>query len=143
MTTRTTMTMKIWRRSGWANDAVPREMVSASQRVCGPGVRESRGAQPATVAVPTRRAARAGIVTTVRQAVVKAQPQSQPDDLRLGEIDQRRVNGEGPAFHAGLGRQPRQVLEGADVLGTAVGIAGVVERVDADENVRGANHLRP
>jgi hypothetical protein len=48
-----------------------------------------------------------------------------------------------PPFDAGPRRQPRQLLERADEFGPAVGIAGVVERVDADEDVRRAEHLGP
>ena len=40
-----------------------------------------------------------------------------------------------PAFDAGPRRQPRQLLERANELGPAVRVAGVVERVDADEDV--------
>ena len=47
------------------------------------------------------------------------------------------------ALDAGLGGEVRHPLEGVDVLGAAVGIAAVVERVDADEDVARAEHLGP
>ena len=53
------------------------------------------------------------------------------------------MNAESPAFDAGFRRKAGGSLERLDELGTAVGIAGVVERVDADENVVGARAPRP
>ena len=43
------------------------------------------------------------------------------------------------ALDAGAGGEVRHVLVGGDVLGAAVGVAGVVERVDADEDVGGTD----
>ena len=47
------------------------------------------------------------------------------------------------AFHAGLGRQVRHALERLDEFRPAIGIAGIVERIHADENVGRLEHLRP
>ena len=47
------------------------------------------------------------------------------------------------AFDARPRRQRRELLERRDELGPAVGIAGVVERVDADDDVASRRALRP
>ena len=44
-------------------------------------------------------------------------------------------------FDAGLRREARHDFEGGDELGTAVGVAAVVERVHADEHVARTEHL--
>ncbi len=108
-----------------------------------PASLEAARAQHAAVAPPARRARRQRIVAAVRQAVIEAQRQAARDDLRLRHRDERRLNAKAPAFDAGLGRQPGRVLERLDELRPAIGIAGVVEGVDADEDIAGAQHLRP
>ena len=40
-------------------------------------------------------------------------------------------------------RKRRQALEGCDELGTTIGISRVIERIHADEDVRGAERLGP
>ena len=47
------------------------------------------------------------------------------------------------SLDARLGGQVGHALEGLDVLGPAVGVAAVVERVDADEDVAGLQRLGP
>ena len=47
------------------------------------------------------------------------------------------------ALHPGRGRQVGHALVGGDVLGPAVGIAGVVEGVDTDEDVARGQDLGP
>ena len=47
------------------------------------------------------------------------------------------------AFDAGARRHRRQRLERGDELGPAVGIAGVVERVHADDDIVRAEHFGP
>ena len=47
------------------------------------------------------------------------------------------------ALDGGLGREVRHLLERLDVLGPAVGVAAVVEGVDADEDVVCFEHLGP
>src|SRR5260370_7276465 len=46
-------------------------------------------------------------------------------------------------FDGGLGGQVGHALEGFDEFGAAVGVSGIIERVDADENVRGLENLGP
>ena len=57
--------------------------------------------------------------------------------------DERRVDVEARAFDAGARGQGRERFERADELGTAIGISGIVEGVDADENVARVEHLGP
>src|SRR5260370_20849910 len=47
------------------------------------------------------------------------------------------------ASDGGLGGKVGHALEGFDEFGAAVGVSGVIERVDADENVRGLENLSP
>ena len=65
------------------------------------------------------------------------------DDLGLGEPDQRGVDGQPRAFDAGPGGEVRHPRVGLEVLGPAIGIAAVVERVGAEEDVAGAEGLGP
>jgi hypothetical protein len=53
------------------------------------------------------------------------------------------VNPERLSVHTPRRGERRETLEGGDVFGTAIGIAGVVERVDPDEDVVGTERLRP
>src|SRR5215471_17876377 len=65
-------------------------------------------------------------------------------DLSLAQGDERGVDAEAAlAFHAGLRGEIRQALEGLNELRTAIGIARVVEGVDADEDVLCLLHLGP
>ena len=48
-----------------------------------------------------------------------------------------------PPFDAGARRQRREPLERLEVLRPAVRVAGVVERVDAEDDGLGADHFRP
>ena len=47
------------------------------------------------------------------------------------------------AFHAGLGGEVGEPLEGRDEFRPAIRIAGIVDRVDAAEDVGGAEHFGP
>ena len=117
---------------------LPVEQVSAT-----PALRKSFCAQDAAVAAAARTAVRRRIVAAVRQRVVEAERQAALDDLRLVHRHQRRMNVEPGALDAGLRRQVGHRLERAHVLGTAVGIARVVERVGADADVEDAKRFGP
>jgi len=72
----------------------------------------------------------------MRQGIIDAQCRAPPDDLRLREMHQGRVDTESqPPLDPGLGRQVSQLFECCDELGPAVGIAAVVDCVDADEEI--------
>ena len=106
-----------------------------------PGRGESVGAEQAAVAVPARDALGSGVVAADRRRVVDAELGASTDDLRLREVDQRCVDRESSTFDRGAGREVGGRLEGLDELGTAIGVAAVVERVDADEHIARAPHL--
>ena len=98
---------------------------------------ETFATQQTCVAATTGDAAGAWIVARKRFGVVDAEGQSAGDDLSFGEVNQRRVDGQSLTAGARFGREVRHCFEGGDVLRTAVGVAAVVERVDADEDVGG------
>ncbi len=53
------------------------------------------------------------------------------------------VHAQARAFHARASGEVGQAFKGLHELGAAIRIAGVVDRVDAAEQVGGADHLRP
>ena len=114
-----------------------------NQRVGNACFLKALGAQDTAVALSARRAMRERIVATVGQAVIEAQRQTAADDLRLRQRDQRSTNVKAAAVDARFRGQSRHPLERLDVLGPAVWIAGVVQRIDADEEVAGAQHFSP
>src|SRR6202790_5009917 len=84
------------------------------------------------------------IITAMSKSKVQAQLGGDTHDIRFTERDQRRVNVDGrAAFDARFGRQVGHIFESVDELGAAVRVAGVVERIHADENVGGLENLRP
>jgi hypothetical protein len=74
---------------------------------------------------------------------VHSQIQPPPDDLRLAQRDERRVNPDFRAFDSRAGGEVRHSGVGRDVLGPAVGIAAVVEGVGPKEDVPGAEGFGP
>ena len=78
----------------------------------------------------------------MRQRVVHAQRHAAADDLGLGHRDQGGADRDPAPLDGGLRRQVRHRLEGAEVLRAAVGVARVVQGVDADEDVPRVQHLR-
>src|SRR5689334_4256049 len=76
------------------------------------------------------------VVAAVRQAEVDAQLDAALHDRGLAELDQRRVHAEARALlRPGGRREPRELLESAQELRPAIGIAGVIEHVDPEEQV--------
>lgn len=80
-----------------------------------------------------------GVVTGMGQLVRYAEAQAFADDGGFGELDQRGVDVEslGGGLDAGFGAQVGDFLEGLDELGPAIGVAGVIDGVDADEDIEG------
>ncbi len=78
------------------------------------------------------------------QGVVDSQVQASLDDLCFGQVQKRCMNTVLPlSFNAGFGGQIGQLLKGVDELRPAVRIAGVVECVNPDKNVKGIQYLCP
>src|SRR6185295_18051482 len=88
---------------------------------------EALAAQGAGVAAAACRAV-LGVVAGVGHRVVDAEPAAERDDLRLGQLDQRRVDAKSAAAGGDLGER----LERGDELPPAVRIAAGVEHVDAE-----------
>src|SRR6185369_17973690 len=87
-------------------------------------------------------APRRRIVAAPGAGVVDAQLEAPADDLRLGAVDEGRVEAElPPLLDAGPGGETGHALEGLQVLRPAVRVTRVVERVDRDEDVFGAEDL--
>jgi serine/threonine protein kinase/Tfp pilus assembly protein PilF len=127
-----------------APEAAPSPGCSSQERVGHPERVEGGQPERARVAAQAGAAVGAGVVAGVRQGVVHAQGQAAGDDAVLGHRQERGVDPEGAAaLDAGLRRQVGHHLEGAEVLGPAVGIAGVVHAVGAEEEVEGAERFGP
>src|SRR5438874_2605038 len=63
------------------------------------------------------------------------------DDLRLRLVDQRCQHAYGVSFNSTLERQRRRLLERLDELRPAIGVAAVVEGVDAEVAGSGVSRL--
>src|SRR5467141_4522512 len=104
---------------------------------------EPLGAQQARVAPPARRAVLRRVVAAAGERVVDAELDAAAQDAGLGELDERRVDLQPRSLDAGLGRELRHLLVGREVLRPAIGVAAVVERVHADEEVVRLQRFRP
>src|SRR5688572_2183324 len=99
---------------------------------------EPRATQAAALATSAREHLTftlAGVVAAGRVGVVDPERDAAGDDLMLVEIDQRRMNADAftrRRLDAELGRQVGGALERVDERGSTVGIARVVDRVDAE-----------
>lgn len=107
------------------------------------GVEHSEGlegglADEAGVASAAGFARRIGVVAGMGKGVVDAEGEAALDDLGLSQMDQWRADLDGAAFDTGFGGEAGEFLEGGDELGTTIGIAGVVDGVDA-----GVDGFRP
>ena len=116
---------------------------AALQRVGEAGLSEAPGPETATVAPAARPSVGRRVVAAMREAVVEPQSVPPANDLGLCHRDERGVDAEPPPFDARLRRERGETLERRDVLGPAVRVAGVVERVDADDEVARAQRLGP
>ena len=80
----------------------------------------------------------------MREREVETDFRTQPNDSGFIQLGERRVNAQPRAsFDAGLGGEVGQVFKGRYELRPAVGITGIVDRIDADKNIRRLQHLRP
>ena len=79
----------------------------------------------------------------MRQPVVETERGATSDDVRFRELKKRSKNAKGPALDAGPRGQQRHAFECLEILGPAVGIAGVVERVHADGDGLSPQSLGP
>src|SRR5256885_11773618 len=101
-----------------------------SERIADAGLPEPLLTEQTGVAFSARPAVGPRVIAAPGQREIDAEVDGAPDDLRLGQRDQRRVDRESAGtFGAGLGSEVRQMLEGVDVLRTAVRVSGAVQRV--------------
>lgn len=87
---------------------------------------------------------RNGVITGVSEGVVDAEGDAAGDDVGLGHVRERGVDFQSVrviGLNAGLCAQVGGALEGGDELRAAVGIAGIVDGVHANEDVAGLGDL--
>lgn len=113
------------------------------RRVRHAGVGKAGCAQTTGIAMAAGTSVGVGAVARHGEAEVHAQANALTHDVGLAEELQRRMHAQARAFHAGLGGQIRQHLEGTHELWPAVRVAGIVDRIDAAEQVVGADHFGP
>ncbi len=106
----------------------------------GVGFGEAGEAEKAGVAVAAAFAGGGGVVAGVGEVVRDVEVQALADDLRFRGVHQRCVDME-RIFIMGIdacsGAEIGEFFKGGDEFGAAVGVAGVVNRVDAEEDVEG------
>ncbi len=85
-----------------------------------------------------------GVVAGAGEGVVDAEGEAALDDLVLMEMHEGGVDGEfAEAFDADFGGEVGEAFEGVEEFGPAVGVAGVIDGVDADEDVEGVEGFGP
>src|SRR6478735_3021951 len=94
--------------------------------------RKTRASQAAGFAAPARTALLVRLVAGHREREVDAEPQAFLDDARLAPVQERCVQLQSAALNTGARGDAREMREGVDKLRPAIGIARVVDRVDAD-----------
>src|SRR5689334_13992559 len=107
------------------------------------GLLEAAGAKPAAVAQAAMAAAGRRIVAGPADPAVEAQPVGLADDVGLAHVEERSGDPEAVPFRSRFGGERGEPLEGLDEVGTAIGIARIIEGVDPDIDVEGPRRLRP
>src|SRR5690349_15909740 len=119
-------------------------MEKNSSAIFNAGLFESFSPQLAGVTFSAGAAIGQRVVATMGKSERYAQVASQGDDLRFGEVDEGRVNPDvRAAFDGSFGGEVGYALERVDEFGAAIGIAGVIERVHADEDAGAFEDLGP
>jgi len=97
----------------------------------------------AGVAHAARASGGIGLIAGYGEAVIDTEREAGAYDVFFGQVDQRCVDGDAVAFNRGFGGEVCQGFKRADEFGTAVGVAGIVDGVDAGEYVAAMQCLRP
>lgn len=97
----------------------------------------------AGVAHAARASGGIGLIAGYGETVIDAEREAGEYDVFLGQVDQRRVDGDPMAFNRGFGGEVRHGFKRVDEFGTAVGVAGIVDGVDTGEYVAAMQCLRP
>src|SRR5664280_1434924 len=71
-----------------------------------------------------------------RKACLEPEGEREADDVRFRHVEKRRPDREAPALGAGLRPELRDALERLEECGAAVGVAGVIESVCTDDDLR-------
>src|SRR5450759_1645481 len=98
-------------------------------------------AEQAGVAFPAGPALPAWVVAGRGETRVETEGEGEPDDVGLCHGEEGRSDPEASALAPGFRPEPRDTLEGGEELGAAVGVAGIVERIRADDDLRRAPRL--
>src|SRR5207237_4122246 len=107
------------------------------------GIAESGGPQAAGIAAAAGAPETVGVIARRGQLVGDAKLRAAADDVGLAQRDEWSVHAvPRPALDCGRSGEVGERLERADELRTAVGISGVVDRVDADVDVARSEHFR-
>ena len=99
--------------------------------------------QVAGIAMTARVSLRVGAIAAHRLAEVHSQACALACDIGLAHAHQRRMDAQARAFHARLRGHIGQSLERFDEGRSAIGIAGIVDRVDPAVDVARAQDLGP
>src|SRR4051812_44823888 len=105
------------------------------RRIGNARVLESLPPQEAGVAVPARAAGGVGVVAGVGEGVVDAELRALADDVGLGHVDERRDDARLAALDAAALPGLDDGLKRAEKVRSAVGIAAVVDGVDAEPDL--------
>src|SRR5271167_4442932 len=105
--------------------------------------RKAGGAQAAGIAFCAGSSLTIGLVARHSHAEIHAQTDAGADYFGLGHVEQRCLDFEARAFHARFGRQLRQTFESFYECRAAVRISGVINGIDAHEDILGMEHLGP
>src|SRR6478735_2998763 len=109
-------------------------MSCVNRRVLEPGIRKALGAQSASVTLSTMPPLHR-VIAAVAETRVEAEALRLAGDVRLGHVQQRRVDGKTLPLDARLRRNIREALEFVDELRPAIGVAGIIEGIHTDENI--------
>src|SRR3954452_25163070 len=75
------------------------------------------------------------VIAGVRERVVDTKIDAAPDDVALAHVDQRRAECRRAVLDAALRPAKDDLLERGDEVGTAVGVAAVINGIHADPDL--------
>jgi hypothetical protein len=117
---------------------------SIFNRIFNPEISKSLFSQAAGITSSTGSTFLVRIIATVRLTIVNAKFQTFLYDLTLGQINQRGMNLILPfSFDRRFGGEIRQGFKRLNKCGPAIWIAAVIDGIDANKNIKGAQHFSP
>jgi len=119
-------------------------LLGVDQRVDDPGFGKAFATEQTGITGSARTAVGQGVVATMREREIHMKAFSQGDDACFGEIKQRCVNPEASlAFDACRSSEAGSFFEGTYEFGTAIRVAGIIDGIDAEEDIKGAQDFGP